>query len=109
MNKRDAPYTFPIWLALLSDPAVVPAGKDVTVAGAGLGGLAFSLSLLKLCREQAIKPLPRITLFERDASAEARLGQGYFLSVRGDSNGLQVLSATSRKSPCQQLMLYRAK
>ena len=67
----------------------VTADKDIAVAGAGLAGLAFGLSLMKLCREQGVKALPRIHIFDRDASPEARAGQGYFLSVRSDSGGMQ--------------------
>ena len=68
----------------------MPAGKDIAVTGAGLGGLAFGLSLLQLCKEQQVQPLPRIHIFERDASPDARAGFGYTLGVRSDSGGLQV-------------------
>ena len=59
------------------------------MAGAGIGGLAFAASLQLLCEEQGVKPL-QIQLFERDKNAEVRAGQGYSLSVRSDSGGLQV-------------------
>lgn len=65
------------------------AGKEIATAGAGLAGLAFALSLLQQCKEQGVTPLPKLTLFDRDASAEARAGQGYFLTVRSDTGGLQ--------------------
>ena len=69
---------------------MAPAGKRVYVSGGGLGGLAFALGLLRLCQEQGVSPLPKVRVFERDVSADARSTQGYSLSVRGDSGGLQV-------------------
>ena len=66
------------------------AGKAIAIAGAGLGGLAFGLALLRLCEKQQVHPLPRIHIFERDASPDARAGFGYTLGVRSDSGGLQV-------------------
>ena len=65
-------------------------GKRIFVAGAGIGGLAFAASLQLLCKEQSLAPLPVVRLFERDESAETRVGRGYSLSVRSDSGGLQV-------------------
>lgn len=67
------------------------AGKKVYIVGAGLGGVAFGLSLLKLCEEHSIKPLPEVHLFERDSSEDTQTGHGYSLAVRSDSGGLQVL------------------
>lgn len=58
--------------------------------GAGLGGVAFGLSLLKLCEEHSVRPLPEVHLFERDSSDDAQTGHGYSLGVRSDSGGLQV-------------------
>lgn len=59
--------------------------------GAGLGGIAFGLSLLKLCEEHNVRPLPEVHLFERDSSEDAQTGHGYSLGVRSDSGGLQVI------------------
>ncbi len=61
----------------------------MAIAGAGLAGLAFALSLLQHCKQSGVTPLPKITIFDRDASAEARIGQGYLLTVRSDTGGLQ--------------------
>jgi hypothetical protein len=88
-----------VLMHVLTRPAVIP-GKNVAVAGAGLAGLAFGLSLLKQCHEQGVSPLPKITLFDRDASADAREGQGYFLNVRSDTGGLQ---ASTLNQACDQL------
>ena len=63
------------------------SGKRVSISGAGLGGLAFGLSLLKLCKEQGISPPPKVHFFERDATADARAGQGYSLGIT--EGGLQ--------------------
>ena len=71
------------------------AGKRICIAGAGIGGLAFGLSLQRFCQEQGIS-LPEIHVFERDDSAEGRAGKGYSLGVRGDSGGLQA-SCTHRR------------
>ncbi len=68
----------------------VQAGKNIAVAGAGLGGLAFALALLQFSKQQRVHPLPHIHVFERDASPDARAGFGYSLGVRSDSGGLQV-------------------
>lgn len=68
-------------------------GKKVYVVGAGLGGVAFGLSLLKLCEEHNVRPLPEVHLFERDSSEDAQTGHGYSLGVRSDSGGLQVRRA----------------
>ena len=67
------------------------SGKKVYIVGAGLGGVAFGLSLLKLCKEHDIQPVPEVHLFERDGSEDAQTGHGYSLGVRSDSGGLQVL------------------
>ncbi|DBA73235.1 TPA: hypothetical protein ACH3X1_011298 [Trebouxia sp. C0004] len=67
------------------------AGKNIAIAGAGLGGLAFALALLQFCKERQVHPLPHIHVFERDSSPDARAGFGYSLGVRSDSGGLQVL------------------
>lgn len=69
------------------------AGKNIAVAGAGLGGLAFALALLRFCKEHQVHPLPHIHVFERDSSPDVRAGFafGYSLGVRSDSGGLQVL------------------
>ena len=69
----------------------------MAIAGAGLGGLAFGLSLMRVCQENQVEPLPGIKIFERDASSEARVGQGYTLAIRGDSGGLQVQSASGMR------------
>ena len=66
------------------------AGKNIAVAGAGLGGLAFALALLKFSKEHQVHPLPHIHVFERDSSPDALAGFGYSLGVRSDSGGLQV-------------------
>ena len=63
------------------------SGKRVYIAGAGLGGLAFALSLLRHCKEAEISPFPDVRLFEREANADARVGQGYSMGVHG--GGLQ--------------------
>ena len=70
----------------------VQAGKNIAVAGAGLGGLAFALALLRFCKEHQVHPLPHIHVFERDSSPDVRAGFafGYSLGVRSDSGGLQV-------------------
>ncbi len=79
-------YRLTALLSLLS----VQAGKSIAVAGAGLGGLAFALALLKFCKEHQVHPLPHIHIFERDSTPDARAGFGYSLGVRSDSGGLQV-------------------
>ncbi len=61
------------------------AGKRIAVAGAGIAGTAFALALEQACRLHRISPMPVIQLFERDASATARAGLGYSLSLRNDS------------------------
>ena len=66
------------------------AGKHILVAGAGVGGLTFAVSLHRLCAEQNIPHPPKVTLFERDHDSSERVGRGYSLSVRSDSGGLQV-------------------
>ena len=67
------------------------AGKRVCVVGAGLAGACFGLSLLHHCQKQGV-PAPDIRLFERDASPQARAGQGYSVSVRDDQGALQASS-----------------
>ena len=67
------------------------AGKDIIVAGAGIGGLSFALALSK--KWPSGSPKPKITIYERD-SYEKRVGrEGYTLSLRSDdrSGGIQVL------------------
>ena len=82
---------------------LLPSGKKVYVIGAGLGGVAFSLSLLKICNELNVLPPPEVHLFERDGSADAQTGLGYSLAVRSDSGGLQVrqeaVCLTKRQEP----------
>ncbi|KAJ9664549.1 hypothetical protein H2198_000200 [Neophaeococcomyces mojaviensis] len=70
------------------------ASKHIVVAGAGIAGLSFALSLHKLWPASFSSQLPRITIIERDSKAD-RLGrEGYTLSIRVDGNrggGVQVL------------------
>jgi 2-polyprenyl-6-methoxyphenol hydroxylase-like FAD-dependent oxidoreductase len=66
------------------------SGKKIIVAGAGIGGLTFCIALQQLIDEK-IEPPASITVYERDASADAIGREGYSLSIRGDplSGGMQ--------------------
>ena len=66
------------------------SGKTVFVAGAGIGGTAFGLALLQLCKDRNIHPLPNVHVFEGDLSPEARSGQGYFFTLKHQSGGMPV-------------------
>ncbi|KAK9795220.1 hypothetical protein WJX73_003740 [Symbiochloris irregularis] len=77
------------------------SGKRICVAGAGIAGTAFAVSLRRLCSEQGVKP-PQIHLYERDEAPDAR--GSYSLSVRGDLGGLQVLQ---RLGLVDALMKYK--
>ena len=70
-------------------PGRLDADKRIAVVGAGLGGIAFAIGVRRLCQELDLS-VPDVQVFERDASAVARTDEGYSLSVRSDSGGLQV-------------------
>ena len=91
---RDESVRSPPGLCAQPSLRYAHTGKRVAIAGAGLGGLAFGLSLLRVCQENQVEPLPDIKIFERDASSEARGGQGYSLAIR-DTGGLQVSQGSS--------------
>ena len=65
--------------------------KDIVVAGAGLGGLAFALGLKK--QWPAGLPPPRVTVYERDTEAGAPDRAGTSLSLAGtdETGGLVAL------------------
>ncbi|KAH8890034.1 FAD/NAD(P)-binding domain-containing protein [Thozetella sp. PMI_491] len=67
------------------------SGKKIVVAGAGMAGLAFALSLEKLWPSN-LDP-PQITVYERDTKAAAVGREGYSLSLAGfdETGGLAVL------------------
>ncbi|KAF2278739.1 FAD/NAD(P)-binding domain-containing protein, partial [Westerdykella ornata] len=68
--------------------------KHILIAGAGISGLAFTLSLHKLWPSVSTStPVPRITLIERDPSAIPPNREGYSLSLRSDAPtaGIQTL------------------
>ncbi|KAK9837382.1 hypothetical protein WJX84_006687 [Apatococcus fuscideae] len=71
------------------------AGKHICIAGAGIGGTCLAVALEKACKDSSISPLPKIELFERDASSSARQGVGYSFNLRDHqdtgSGGLKVL------------------
>jgi 2-polyprenyl-6-methoxyphenol hydroxylase-like FAD-dependent oxidoreductase len=54
--------------------APITSIKRIAIAGAGIGGLSFALSLRRWCILRSL-PLPHITIFERDINREARLDQ----------------------------------
>ena len=68
------------------------AGKKIIVAGAGIAGLAFVISLRKLWKEHVGK-FPEIVHYERDDERSAISRDGFSISLRGDdlSPGLQSL------------------
>ncbi|KAF2005726.1 FAD/NAD(P)-binding domain-containing protein [Amniculicola lignicola CBS 123094] len=68
-------------------------GKKIVIAGAGVSGLAFTISIHKLWPQYSTSPVPQITLFERDPSAVPPGREGYSLSLRSDppSAGIQTL------------------
>ena len=83
------------------------AGKHICIAGAGIGGTCLAVALEKACKDSSISPLPKIELFERDASSSARQGVGYSFNLRDHqdtgSGGLKVYmyTASSRNSKCE--------
>ncbi|KAF2104744.1 FAD/NAD(P)-binding domain-containing protein [Rhizodiscina lignyota] len=68
------------------------AGKKIVVAGAGIAGLAFAISLQHFWNED-LGSYPEITLYEREEKEPGRGREGYSLSIRGDSRsgGVQAL------------------
>jgi 2-polyprenyl-6-methoxyphenol hydroxylase-like FAD-dependent oxidoreductase len=74
------------------------AGKKIIIAGAGIAGLAFAISLRKQWPASSASPEssnnpPTIIIFERDIKQSAIDREGYSLSIRGDpfSGGMQAL------------------
>ena len=76
------------------------ANKHIVVAGAGISGLAFAISLHKLWPASSPDNTPassaappRITIYERDPCAVPKNRAGYSLSLRSDgpSAGIQTL------------------
>jgi hypothetical protein len=67
--------------------------KNIVVAGAGISGLSFAISLHKLWPSISAHPVPQITLYERDPCAIPHDREGYSLSLRSDrhSAGIQTL------------------
>jgi len=74
-------------------PPAFIADKTIIVAGAGIGGLAFAISLRQQWPSSSSSPKPKLHIYERD-SYENRVGrEGYTLSLRTDftSGGIQAL------------------
>jgi 2-polyprenyl-6-methoxyphenol hydroxylase-like FAD-dependent oxidoreductase len=72
------------------------SGKKIIIAGAGIGGLSFTISLQKQWASKLPKtPPPTIKILERETFEESQsiARQGYSLSLRSDSgaNGIQSL------------------
>jgi 2-polyprenyl-6-methoxyphenol hydroxylase-like FAD-dependent oxidoreductase len=71
------------------------SGKNIIVAGAGIGGVTFCIALQQFLDKttEKIEPPPSITIYERDTSIDAIGREGYSLSIRSDgfSGGMQTL------------------
>ncbi|KAK9809467.1 hypothetical protein WJX73_000614 [Symbiochloris irregularis] len=67
------------------------AGKRVAISGAGIGGTTFALALEKACKARGVKPLPSITIYERDANASDRENLGYSFSIMQAGQGKAAL------------------
>jgi len=71
------------------------SGKNIIVAGAGIGGVTFCIALQQFIDKttEKIEPPPFITIYERDTSIDAIGREGYSLSIRSDgfSGGMQTL------------------
>ncbi|KAF4956392.1 hypothetical protein FSARC_11594 [Fusarium sarcochroum] len=65
--------------------------KSIIVAGAGMAGLTFAISLSKKWNQQ-LSP-PKITVFDRDARHPDPKRQGYSLAINGmeQDGGIQIL------------------
>jgi 2-polyprenyl-6-methoxyphenol hydroxylase-like FAD-dependent oxidoreductase len=75
-------------------PSHFLAGKRIVIAGAGIAGLSFAISLRKSwSSHNANDESPSIQIFERDTEEEAIGRAGYSLSLRSDgqSSGIQAL------------------
>lgn len=68
------------------------AGKKIIVAGAGIAGLAFVVSLRSIWKEELGK-FPDVTHYERDHGQPDLSREGYSISIRSDemSAGIQAL------------------
>ncbi|KAF1814542.1 FAD/NAD(P)-binding domain-containing protein [Eremomyces bilateralis CBS 781.70] len=77
-------------------PNITPyvANKTILIAGAGVSGLAFAISLRKLWPSLPGDPKPpRIIIYERETHADVMGREGYSLSLRSDgvSDGMTAL------------------
>ncbi|KAH7386023.1 hypothetical protein BKA66DRAFT_569334 [Pyrenochaeta sp. MPI-SDFR-AT-0127] len=93
----------------MASPSPLPhplSNKHIVVAGAGISGLAFAISLHKLWPSVSSSLPPRITLYERDPCAVPKHREGYSLSIRSDnpSAGIQTL----QKMGMLDLMMERS-
>jgi len=62
------------------------SGKNIIVAGAGIGGLTFSIALQQFLDKttEKIEPPPSVAIYERDTSIDAIGREGYSLTIRSD-------------------------
>lgn len=68
------------------------SGKKVIISGAGISGLSFAISLRKQWASQSPTiPPPLITIYERDSAVPDASRQGYSISIRSDTGGMQAL------------------
>ena len=65
-----------------SRKSLLAAGKRIAISGAGISGTALALALEQACKARGINPMPAITIYERDASANARENVGYSFSLK---------------------------
>ncbi|KAL2129834.1 hypothetical protein VTI74DRAFT_7246 [Chaetomium olivicolor] len=67
------------------------SGRHIVIAGGGMAGLSFAISLRKLWPDTI--PPPRLTIFERDTREDRTGRQGYSISLAGydGSGGLVAL------------------
>ncbi|KAF4635073.1 hypothetical protein G7Y89_g3031 [Cudoniella acicularis] len=82
---------------MASPPQEAPcfiAGRKIIIAGAGIGGLAFSIALHKqFASLPPSLPPPTIIIYERDTREIGSQREGYSMSIRSDgvSEGMQTL------------------
>lgn len=68
------------------------AGKKVIIAGGGMAGLSFAISLRRLWRDE-MGQFPYVSIYEREAKEPDSWREGYSMSIRSDrmSGGMQTL------------------
>src|SRR6201996_3386992 len=64
------------------------SNKTILIAGGGIAGLSFAISLRKQWLSHPLTssaPPPRLQIYERDAHGDLLNRQGYSMSIREDS------------------------